>query len=141
MVREALSSASAPWIAAKTRAASSALRHIGPIRSEVQARVIPPVRATLPNVGRRPVAPQTAEGATIDPYVSVPIANGTKPATVAEAEPADEPFDPCCKFHGFLVCPPNQISSIANSPIESLAIKTAPEFSNCWYTKASSSNT
>src|SRR5579875_2761253 len=122
---------------ANTIAASSALRHIGPMRSELQAKVIAPVRATLPKVGRKPVAPQTADGATIEPYVSVPIAKGTSPATVADADPAEEPLEPCFKFHGFLVCPPNHISSIASSPIDNLATNTAPAFFNCWYTNAS----
>jgi hypothetical protein len=26
---------------------------------------------------------------------------GTNPATVADAEPADDPLEPCCKFKGF----------------------------------------
>jgi hypothetical protein len=26
---------------------------------------------------------------------------GTNPATVADAEPADDPLEPCCKFQGF----------------------------------------
>jgi hypothetical protein len=67
IVREARSYVSLPCMEANTIAQSSALRQIGPIRSEVQARFMPPVRATLPNVGRNPVAPHTAEGATIEP--------------------------------------------------------------------------
>ena len=62
----------------------------------------------LPNVGRNPVAPQVEEGEVIDPHVSVPMAKGTSPATVAEADPAEEPDDPVCRFHGFLVRPPYQ---------------------------------
>ena len=53
-----------------------------------------PERLTLPKVGLKPVAPHVVEGETILPQVSVPIAKGTKPATVAEAEPADEPDEP-----------------------------------------------
>ncbi len=53
-----------------------------------------PDRLILPKVGRKPVAPQVVEGETILPQVSVPIAKGTKPATVAEAEPAEDPEDP-----------------------------------------------
>ena len=45
----------------------------------------------VPNVGLNPVAPQVVEGETILPQVSVPIAKGTSPATVAEVDPADEP--------------------------------------------------
>ena len=59
-------------------------------------------------MGLKPVAPQVVDGETILPQVSVPIAKGTKPATVAEVEPADDPDDPYFKFHGFFVLPPNQ---------------------------------
>ena len=38
-----------------------------------------------------------------DPPVSVPIANPTSPATVAEAGPADDPLEPWEGSHGFLV--------------------------------------
>ena len=41
-----------------------------------------------------PVAPHRVDGETIEPNVSVPSANGTRPAAVADAEPADEPLDP-----------------------------------------------
>ena len=53
-----------------------------------------PERLMLPNVGLKPVAPQVVDGDTILPQVSVPMAKGTNPATVAEVEPADEPEDP-----------------------------------------------
>jgi len=45
-------------------------------------------------VGLKPVAPQVVEGDTILPQVSVPMAKGTNPATVAEVEPAEDPEDP-----------------------------------------------
>ena len=89
-------------------AASSALRQIGPVLSSVQLKVIAPDRLMEPNVGRKPVAPQAFEGEIMEPCVSVPIAKGTNPATVAAAEPAEEPLDPLNKFHGLFVCPPNQ---------------------------------
>ena len=53
-----------------------------------------PERLMLPNVGLNPVAPQVVAGETMLPQVSVPIANGTNPATVAEVEPADDPEEP-----------------------------------------------
>lgn len=62
----------------------------------------------LPKVGRKPVAPQVEDGETIDPQVSVPMAKGMSPATVADVEPADEPEEPNWVFHGFLVLPPYQ---------------------------------
>ena len=66
------------------------------------------------------------DGETIEPSVSVPIANPTPPAVVAAAEPADEPLDPCSRFHGLRVMPPNQTSPQASSPRVSLAMSTAP---------------
>ena len=62
----------------------------------------------------------------MDPLVSVPMPNPTHPAAVADEGPADEPLDPCVGFHGFFVCPPNQLSPLANSPVASFAISTAP---------------
>src|SRR5690606_29704722 len=96
----------------------------------LQLNAIAPCRLTVPNVGRKPLAPQRVEGETIEPNVSVPIENATKPATVADALPADDPLEPCFKFHGFLVTPPNQMSPIANAPIVNLATSTAPASSN-----------
>ena len=46
-------------------------------------------------------------------------------------EPADEPLEPCLRFHGFFVAPPNQRLSYASAPNDSLAHNTAPAFLNC----------
>ncbi len=89
-------------------AASLAERVIGPTLSKLKLNAIAPDRLILPKVGLSPVAPQVVAGETMLPQVSVPIANGTNPATVAEAEPADEPEEPVFKFHGFFVLPPYQ---------------------------------
>src|SRR6185369_17905830 len=110
----------------RTRAQSSTLRHIGPILSRLQLRVIKPWRLTRPNVGRSPVTPQIPEGSTIDPPVSVPIEKPTSPAAVAEPGPADEPLELRSVFHGFRVEPPNHTPPCASAPIESLATSTAP---------------
>ncbi len=53
-----------------------------------------PCRLTRPNVGRNALAPQRVAGATIDPNVSLPMLKPTSPATVADAEPADDPDEP-----------------------------------------------
>src|ERR1700760_503675 len=103
---------------------------MGPALSDDQQSAIQPVRAILPKVGRNPVAPQRIEGSTIDPYVSVPIANGTSPAAVAAAEPALLPPDPVARFQGLRVRPPNHISSIASSPNDNFATSTAPASSS-----------
>lgn len=48
------------------------------------------------------------------------------PADVLAAGPADEPVENSAIFHGFLVLPPNQISSYAKEPETSFATRTAP---------------
>ena len=95
-------------MASKTRAQSSADRHIGPTLSMLQLRGMAPCRLTLPNVGRSPVAPQTVDGETMEPQGAVPSENPTSPAEVAAADPAEEPLEPCSGSHGLRVCPPNQ---------------------------------
>ena len=67
------SPASGPLIACSTSIASSTVRVIGPSLSSDQHSVIAPVRATRPNVGRRPVTPQRIAGLTMLPPVSLPI--------------------------------------------------------------------
>src|SRR4030088_688349 len=109
-----------------TSAQSSTERQIGPILSIVQESAIAPVRGTRPKVGRNPVTPLRVDGDEIEPRVSVPMENPTRPAAVADAGPADEPLEPCTTFHGFLVVPPNQMSPCASSPRVSLAMSTAP---------------
>src|SRR5688500_2559478 len=107
-------------------AQSSTDRHIGPILSIVQLRAIAPWRLTRPYVGRRPTTPFSADGETIDPRVSVPSENPTRPAAVAAPGPADDPLEPRSVFHGLRVRPPNQLSPCASAPIESFATSTAP---------------
>src|SRR6476661_6732898 len=107
-------------------ASSSALRQIGPALSRLQHKTMAPLLLTVPNVGRKPVAPQRVEGETIDPRVSVPRAKGNKPATTDAAEPAEDPLDPCWRSQGFLVSPPNHLLLLAKAPNESLAQSTAP---------------
>jgi hypothetical protein len=110
---------------------------MGPTLSKLQLNAIAPDLLILPNVGLSPVAPQVDDGDTIEPHVSVPIAKGTNPATVADADPADEPDEPCVRFHGFLVLPPYQKSPMANAPSVNLAINTAPASLKRVYTYAS----
>src|SRR5215831_4958147 len=98
---------------------------MGPILSRLQLNTIAPERLTDPNEGRSPVAPHLAEGETIDPRVSVPIVNGNNPATTEDAEPADDPLEPCFRFHGFFVSPPNHLLLNASAPSESFAQRTA----------------
>src|SRR6476620_3073543 len=115
-------------------ALSSALRQMGPALSRLQLKTMAPLRLTVPNVGRKPVAPQRVEGETIEPNVSVTMVKGNNPATTDAAEPAEEPLDPCARFQGFFVSPPNHLLLYAKAPKESLAHNTAPAFFNCVYT-------
>src|SRR6185369_14711376 len=120
---------SGPYIALIAAAQSSTPRQIGPILSMVQLNPIAPYRLTRPYVGRRPVAPQRDEGDTIEPSVSVPIENPTRPPAVAEAGPADEPLEPICAAsgcHGFRVTPANQRPPCTSAPIDNFATSTAP---------------
>src|SRR5574341_2429673 len=97
-------------MAFSTKAQSSTARQMGPSLSMVQESAMAPVRGTRPKLGRSPVEPQRVEGAAIEPSVSEPTAKPTQPAAVAEAEPAEEPLEPCCVFHGLRVIPPNHLS-------------------------------
>src|SRR5580765_8535051 len=99
---------------------------MGPSLSRDQQSVIAPVRGTRPNVGRRPVTPQRIAGLTMLPPVSLPIENATSAAAVAAPGPALEPDAPSSNSHGFMVCPPNQMSFNASAPSDNLASNTAP---------------
>src|SRR5215212_4112720 len=107
-------------------AQSSTLRQMGPSLSIVHDKAMAPVRGTLPKVGRSPVVPHRVDGDEIEPRVSLPIENPTRPAAVAEAGPADDPLEPWSTFQGFFVVPPNQMSPCASSPSVSFATSTAP---------------
>jgi len=56
------------------------------------------------------------------------------PAEVLAAGPADDPVENSSIFHGFLVLPPNQMSSYANDPETSFATRTAPADFNLYGT-------
>src|SRR3954466_12721060 len=62
----------------------------------------------------------------IDPRVSVPIANATRPAAVAAPGPADDPLELLSGDHGLRVEPPNHTPPCASAPIDSFAHSTAP---------------
>src|ERR1700687_5482033 len=113
-------------------AQSSTARHSGPSLSMLQERAIAPVRGTKPKEGRSPVTPHRVAGEEMEPRVSEPIANATQPAAVADAEPAEEPLEPCSAFQGFRVIPPNHLSPCASAPNVSLATGTAPAASSRW---------
>src|SRR5688500_14577660 len=77
----------------------------------------------------------------MEPSVSLPIENPTRPPAVADAGPADDPLDPASTFHGFRVRPPYHMSPWASSPSVSFATRIAPARSRRCTTVASSSIT
>src|SRR5262245_31963674 len=97
----------------------------------LHASAMQPCRLTRPNVGRRADVPQTREGDTMLPSVSLPSAKPTRPAAVALAEPADDPDEPCRGFHGLrVILSPYHRSPQASAPSDSLATRTAPASSS-----------
>ena len=84
------------------------------------------MRGTRPYVGRSPVTPQRMLGLMMLPPVSLPTEKPTNAAAVAAPGPALDPEAPSCSSHGFMVCPPNQMSLSASAPMLSLATITAP---------------
>src|SRR5258708_2017281 len=96
---------SCPEITESTVAQSSAVLASGPILSMEYESAMAPYRLTRPNVGRKPVTPQNAEGQTIEPHVSVPMANGASAAATMAPEPDDEPQVQQSRFQGFLAAP------------------------------------
>src|SRR5205823_1382759 len=83
----AASRESFPARVANTTAASRTVRVIGPAVSKLGAIGIMPARLTKPTVGFKPTTPQTEAGETIEPVVSVPIANTQRFAATAAAAP------------------------------------------------------
>src|SRR5262245_41959533 len=128
-------------MAPKTTAQSSTERQRGPILSMLHDSVMQPARLTRPKVGRRPLVPQTRDGETMLPCVSLPSEKPTSPAAVAQAEPADEPDEPVLGFHGlFVMRSPYHRSPQASAPSDSFATSTAPASSSRRATVAFSSN-
>src|SRR5579871_1887189 len=79
-------------------------------------------------------------GEMIEPWVSLPIAKGTRPAATAAPGPALEPPEPSEGIHGFLVLPLNQVSFWASAPRLSFATRIAPACRNLSTTAESKSN-
>src|SRR5690606_30953835 len=121
--------------AAVSKAASDAVRVMGPIVSNVCDKGNVPSRLIRPLVVFRPVMPLREEGVRTEPPVSVPIAQGARPAATATPEPLDEPPGIRCSvmsqgfqgvpINGLVPQPPN-----ANSTICVLPKITAPAASS-----------
>jgi len=93
------------------------------------------------------VTPQNALGVRIDPEVSEPSANVTRPAAVAVPEPLDEPPLHRERSQGFRPGPVRDADANryppppASSTMASLPMRIAPALARFWITLASSSNT
>ena len=81
-----------------------------PVHTRDSARDMMLLRLTSPKEGRSAVTPQVFAGKMMEPPVSVPKANGTKPAAVAAAGPANQgqdmhyiPCNVCHSGHGRVV--------------------------------------
>ena len=64
-----------------------------------------PPRPTRPKVGRKPETPQNADGQTIEPQVSVPMAKAASAAATIAPEPLDDPQVQQLVFQGFFAAP------------------------------------
>src|SRR4051794_12007772 len=95
-----------------------------------------PWRLTRPYVGRKPLIPVNDDGQTIEPQVSVPIANAARPAETIAPEPDDEPQVQQPSFHGFFAAPLIEAEAKrypmppASSIIAALPSKMAPACSS-----------
>src|SRR5205085_5897695 len=103
--------AGSPAIAATRLATFSTDRANPPTWSSVSDVTNMPSRESRPKLGLNPTTPQNAAGRITEPFVWLPIANGTTPAATAAADPIDDPPDVRERFHGFRVGPGWAIAS------------------------------
>src|SRR6516225_362142 len=101
-----------------------------------------PRRLTRPYVGRNPLAPQNADGHTMEPHVSVPIANPASPAATMAPDPDDDPQVQQVLSQGFFASPCSDADAYmypmppASSIIAALPIRIAPTLCKCSITVA-----
>src|SRR5947209_20191190 len=98
-----------PASAVSSAAASATVRAIGPAVSWLCAIGMMPERLMRPTVGLMPTMPLYAEGARIEPSVSVPTATAHKFAATATADPELEPDGFRSRAYGFRVWPPRPL--------------------------------
>jgi hypothetical protein len=99
-----------------------------------------------PTVGFIPAIPLLFEGQTIEPLVSVPMANMHRLAETATPDPELEPQGLRSRTYGFFVCPPTPLHPLddidarkfAHSLRLDFAIITAPASLSFFATKLSS---
>src|SRR5450432_2848978 len=90
-------------------AASVTVRAMGPAVSWLREIGMIVLRLTSPTVGLIPTSEHVADGLTIEPLVSLPIAAAQKLAATAAAEPELEPDGVRSSAYGFRHCPPRPL--------------------------------
>src|SRR5204863_5786193 len=80
-----------------------------------------PSAGISPTVGLIPTIPQTDEGETIDPWVSVPTARTHIPADTAAADPELDPDGVRSRAYGFFVSPPRPLQPLVERVARKLA--------------------
>ena len=87
-----------------------------------------PSRERRPKLGLNPTTPQNAAGRITDPFVWLPIANGTTPAATAAADPIDDPPDVREGFQGLRVGPGWAMASSAVTVFPTMIAPAARRF-------------
>src|SRR6187200_3079114 len=85
-----------------------------------------PACDTSPTVGFSPTTALCAEGQTIDPSVSVPMANLHRLAAGATPDPELEPQGSAPRSYGFRVKPPRALQPLTKTPASRTAFGWRP---------------
>ena len=118
--------ASYPITAASILPSSSTVRQIGPCRTLMPGPLIP-ARLISSCVGERPTTLLADEGMRIDVPVSSPIAQVTRFAVTATADPELEPRGVRSVSYALQTVPPNALREL-NPPLFAFARMIAPAF-------------
>src|SRR3989440_3551591 len=94
-----------PCIASSSSALSATVRASGPYVLRPSQCSPSGIFDTRPRVGFIPTRPQHAAGIRIDPPPSEPVANGTRPAATADADPPEDPPGVRSGLQGLRVIP------------------------------------
>jgi hypothetical protein len=97
-------------------ATSVTVRPIGPAVSWLCEIGTIPSWATRPTVGLSPTIPLCADGQTIEPSVSVPMATAHRLAATATAEPELDPQGSEPRSYGLRVKPPRALQPFRKRP-------------------------
>src|SRR5438132_238758 len=110
-----------PAMTLSTAAASATERACTPTVSWLGEIGTTPSRLVRPAVGLMPTTPQTADGQTMEPSVSVPRAAVQSSAATAAAEPELEPQGLRSRTCGLRHCPPTALQPLSEALPRKLA--------------------